>query len=89
MALADLKEAMGGKPMAGKKSPVAVSVKVEPLDLRHAAAELIRAVDAKDLTGVENALRLGYGACRDEEEHDEPDGDEGEEPPDDEPQDEE
>jgi hypothetical protein len=67
------------------KTPVAVKVSVEPLDTRAAAAKLLKAVDSKDVEGIEDALRLFYAACDAESDEDDEKGDDNE-PPDDKPE---
>jgi hypothetical protein len=76
---------MTGKSDGGDMPPVAVSIKAEPLDAKHAAGLLLKAIDAKDVEGIDDALRLHYAACeqeeddKDEDEDDDHDDDEGDE----------
>lgn len=57
---------------------MALSIKAEPLDAKHAAAQLLKAIEAKDVNGIDDALRLHYAACEDEEDQGGGDEDDGE-----------
>lgn len=50
---------------------VGVEVKAEPIDAkamkRHAAAALLKAIEAKDVNAVEDALDMHYAACEADE----------------------
>lgn len=58
-------------PAGARKMPVAVTVKAEPLDTKHAAADLLKAIKADDVNGMEDALRVFFAAC----DEDDDDGD--------------
>lgn len=70
--LSELAKSVAG---ASKPKGAAVEIEVEPLDSLDAAARLLKAIESKDVHGIDDALRLHYEAC--ESEHGEPDGDEG------------
>lgn len=60
MALSDaVGESGGGKPAA------MVSVKVDKLDTAHAAAMVMKAIKASDVSALEDALELFVAACED------------------------
>lgn len=59
------------------KPAVKVSVKAEPLDLKHAMGELLKAIEAKDVNSMADAYRLADAACDSEQGED--DGEDGEE----------
>lgn len=63
MGLSDLHAAAGGE---SAKKPMAVEVKVEPLDCKHAAADAMKAIEAKDVNAFEDAMRRFFVAVDDD-----------------------
>lgn len=61
MALSD--STYGGG--ADSEPAMAVSVSAQPLDTKHAAAEIMKAIEAKDANALEDALELFIAACED------------------------
>lgn len=51
----------------GKAPKAAIAIEAKPLDTHDAAAELLRAVEAKDSKAVAAALEMAYQACKDRE----------------------
>lgn len=54
-------------------------LKIEPmgLDCKHCAAEIMKAVENKDVNALEDALRMFMAACEEEEDKDGGEEDEG------------
>jgi len=61
------KGAQTGSP---SKAEMAVRIHVSPMSVDAAAAQLLKAVHAKDAAAIADALRLAYSACQEEYEHD-------------------
>jgi putative IMPACT (imprinted ancient) family translation regulator len=72
-----LEDAMDDSALDSKPA-MKVSIKAEPLDGKHAASELLKAIEAKDVNAIDDALKLHYAACQSKMDDDgEEDGEDG------------